>query len=137
MPLLRCEHQEPDVQRRTRMNNADAIALDASHPIRDDRLELAGTIALYGVAGALQFSIAAAQILLTVAVACWLALVVVRRERVDVPGFFWPLLAYAGLTLVSAAFSPDPRTSLIDCNSLGSPASLPLPYVLPAGVGRS
>ena len=97
------------------MSNADAIALDASHPIRDDRLELAGTIALYGVAGALQFSIAAAQILLTVAVACWLALVVVRRERVDVPRFVWPLLAYAGLTLVSAAFSPDPRTSLIDC----------------------
>src|SRR5436190_1592731 len=31
------------------MSNADAIALDASHPIRDDRLELAGTIVQYGV----------------------------------------------------------------------------------------
>ena len=115
------------------MSNADAIALDASHPIRDDRLELAGTIALYGVAGALQFSIAAAQILLTVAVACWLALVVVRRERVDVPRFFWPLLAYAGLTLVSAAVSPDPRTSLIDCKQLVLLVIVPLTYRLAAG----
>ena len=30
------------------------------------------------------------------------------RERFEVPRFFWPLLAYAALTLVSAAFSPQP-----------------------------
>ena len=31
---------------------------------------------------------------------------------------FWPLAAYAAATLVSAAFSVDPRTSLIDCKQL-------------------
>ena len=42
----------------------DALALDASHHVASDSLEQAGTLALIGVAGALQFSIAVAQILL-------------------------------------------------------------------------
>ena len=87
----------------------EAIALDLP---REDRLEYAGALALFGVAGAVQFSIAAAQILLTVAVVCWVALLIVRRERVDAPGFFWPLLAYAAVTLVSVGLSPDPHASL-------------------------
>src|SRR5476649_946900 len=87
----------------------EAIALDLP---REDRLEFAGALALFGVAGAVQFSIAVAQILLTVAVVCWVALLIVRRERFEAPAFFWPLLAYAGITLVSAALSPDPHGSL-------------------------
>jgi O-antigen ligase len=43
---------------------------------------------------------------------------VIRRERVDAPPFFLPLAVYAGVTLVSAAFSIDARTSLIDCKQL-------------------
>src|SRR6266542_1944541 len=93
----------------------DAIALDAP---REDRLELYGTVAVMGVAAALQFSIAIAQVLLTVAFICWVAVIIVRQERFEAPAFFWPLAAYAGLTLVSAAFSVDPRTSLIDCKQL-------------------
>src|SRR5450759_1786820 len=92
-----------------------AIALDLP---REDRLEQAGALALFGVAGAVQFSIAAAQILLAVALVCWVAVLFVRHERVEAPSFFWPLLIYAGATLVSAAFSPDPRTSLTDCKQL-------------------
>jgi O-antigen ligase len=113
------------------MNNA--IALDAPRPVLTDRLELAGMIALSGVAGAIQFSIAAAQILLTVAVVCWLALVIVRHERIGLPRFFWPLLLYAGLTLVSAAFSPDPRASLIDCKQLVLLLIVPVTYRLASG----
>ena len=97
---------------------SDAIALDAPHPVESDRIEYAGTLALFGVAGALQFSIAAAQILLAIALICWISLLVARRERFEAPGFFWPLVVYAGATLVSAALSPDPRTSLIDCKQL-------------------
>jgi len=96
----------------------DAIALDAPHPVAGDSLEQAGALALIGVAGAVQFSIAIAQILLLVALLCWAAALVIRRERIDVPPFFWPLLGYAGLTLVSASLSQDPRTSLIDCKQL-------------------
>ena len=96
----------------------DALALDAPRPVDSDRLSHVGALALAGVAGALQFSVAAAQILLTVALFCWVAELVIHRERAEAPSFFWPLLAYAAITLVSAAFSADPRTSVIDCKQL-------------------
>jgi O-antigen ligase len=83
-----------------------------------DRLEQLGALAVFGVAGAVLFSIAVAQILLAVAIACWVAVIAIRRERIEVPVFFWPLSAYAGITLVSAAFSFEPRVSLVDCKQL-------------------
>src|SRR4029078_9843441 len=92
----------------------DAIAFDAPHPMRGHSFEQAGVLALFGIAGALQFSIAAAQILLTIALLCWAVLLVVRHERFAAPSFFWPLLVYAGATLFSAALSPDPRVSVVD-----------------------
>jgi O-antigen ligase len=115
------------------MSSADAITLGRSHPSGADRLELTGAAALYGVAGALQFSIAVAQILLTIAIACWLSLVIIRRERIELPRPFRPLLLYAGLTLVSAAFSLDPRASLIDCKQLVLFLIVPLTCRLAAG----
>jgi putative inorganic carbon (hco3(-)) transporter len=83
-----------------------------------DRLELFGVLSLFAVAGAVQFSIAIAQILLTIAIFCWLAVLVAGRERFGVPRFFWPLAAYAGATLVSAAFSSNPRLSFVDSKQL-------------------
>jgi putative inorganic carbon (hco3(-)) transporter len=103
----------------------EALALDAPG---DDRLEHAGLLALFGVAGSLQFSIAAAQILLGVALVCWVALILVRRERADVPRFFWPLAAFAGATLVSTAFSIDPIASLVDSRQLVLFLTVPLAY---------
>jgi O-antigen ligase len=82
------------------------------------RLEQAGLLAVFGVGAALQFSIAIAQSLFAVAVLCWVTLVVIRRERVEVPRFFWPLAVYAALTLVSAAFSPQPWVSFADTKQL-------------------
>ena len=95
-----------------------------------DRAEQAGAWALIGSAGAIQFSIAAGQILLAVAVACWLTTIVMRREPIAVPRWFWPLIAYAGLTIVSAAFSPDVRTSLMDCKQLVLLVIVPMTYRL-------
>jgi O-antigen ligase len=115
------------------MANADVIALDGPHPTSAARLETAATFALYGVAGTVVFSIAVSQILLTVAVACWLALVVVRRERIGVPRFFWPLLVYAALTLASAGFSPDRVASFIDCKQLVLLVIVPLTYRIATG----
>jgi len=43
---------------------------------------------------------------------------------------FWPLLAYAGATLVAAVFSVDPRVSLIDCKQLVLLIIVPLTYRL-------
>lgn len=109
----------------------EALALEARHAphaVGRDRFEHVGLIALFGVAGALQFSIAIAQILLTLVVICWVAVLVINRERVEAPGFFRPLMVYAGITLMSAAFSYDPRTSFVDCKQLVLFLLVPLTY---------
>jgi len=106
----------------------DALAIDAPHQADRLGLEQAGALALFGMAGAVQFSIAAAQILLALALICWITLLIIRRERVEAPSFFWPLLAYGAATLVSAALSPDPRTSLTDCKQLVLFLLVPLVY---------
>lgn len=98
-----------------------------------DRFEQIGLLALVGVAAVVQFSIALAQMFLTVAVVCWVALLVTRHERVEVPRPFWPLAAYAALTIVSAGFSIDPRASVIDCKQLVLLLMVPLTYRFLAG----
>ncbi|MEO8260290.1 MAG: O-antigen ligase family protein [Acidobacteriota bacterium] len=98
-----------------------------------ERIEKMGGWALIGSAGAIQFSIAAGQILLAVALACWLTAIVLQRDPITVPRMFWPLLVYAGLTIVSAAFSPDPRTSLTDCKQLVLLLIVPMTYRLLTG----
>lgn len=114
------------------MTNADALRPDHAHDTAASGhlLESLGIAALFGVAAFTQLSIAVAQALLFVALACWAALVVVRRERIDVPAFFYPLLAYAGWTLLSAAFSSDPRASFTDCKQLALFLVVPATYRL-------
>jgi O-antigen ligase len=111
----------------------ESIALDAPRPVGEARFEQVGVAALFGAAGALQFSIAAAQILLALAALCWLGTIVVARERIEVPRFFWPLAAYAALTLVAAAFSSDPRASFIDSRQLVLFALVPITYRFATG----
>jgi putative inorganic carbon (HCO3(-)) transporter len=115
------------------MANANAIAATPSEFSGTDRLEQAGLIALTGVAAALQFSIAVAQSCLAIAVLCWLALVLTRRERIEVPRFFYALLALGALTLVSAAFSPEPRVSFVDSKQLVLFSLVPLTYRFAVG----
>ncbi len=96
-----------------------AVSADSSDSMGAvDRLEQVGLVAIFGVAVALQFSIAAAQSLLAVAIACWLALVITRREPMVVPRFFWALAALAAATLLSAAFSPAPAQGFADSKQL-------------------
>jgi O-antigen ligase len=103
---------------------SQALAVEAP----SDRLDQLGALAVFGIAASVLFSIAVAQILLAIAIACWLGVIVVRRERVEVPAFFWPLAAYAGITLVSAAFSIEPRVSLVDCKQLVLFLMVPIVY---------
>src|SRR5690348_11277068 len=100
------------------MTNAEALA---AAPLRDgaatslpDRLELAGMLAVFGLALSVQFSIAIAQAMLAIAVICWMALLVTQHERPGVPRFFWPVIGYCAWTLVSAVFSGNPRLSFVD-----------------------
>jgi hypothetical protein len=110
-----------------------AVAVDAPRRLGQDRFESIGLVALFGVAATVQFSIAISQILLTVAVICWVGVLVVHRERFDAPSFFWPLAAYGGLTLISAAFSPDPWTSIVDCKQLVLFLLVPITYRFVSG----
>jgi O-antigen ligase len=102
-------------------------------PLSPERFEYIGVAALFLVAGAVQFSIAIAQIFLAVAFLCWLGALAAGRERFEGPRFFWPLAVYAAATLVSAAFSYDPRSSFIDSKQLVLFALVPIVYRFATG----
>jgi O-antigen ligase len=115
-----------------------AVSPVATHAPASAWLEQAALVALCAVAAALQVSIAAAQSFFALSVACWLGLVFSRRETVAVPRFFWPLLVFCGLTLLSAALSSQPRASLADSKQLVLFLMVPLTYRLVTGTrGRT
>src|SRR5688500_11436459 len=118
------EAKRQNAQGRT---SVSTLTVMAGVPPRD-RLEQIGLWSLVGIVATMQLSIAAAQILLTIAVAAWLASHVVRGERLEAPRFFWPLMIYAGLTLVSAGFSLDPEVSFTDSKQLVLFMLVPLTY---------
>ena len=98
-----------------------------------DRLDTVTWLVLAGFVAALQFSIAGSQLLLAVVLLAWSVLVVSRHETVSVPRIFWPLCAYAAVTLVSAAFSANPVASFIDCKQLVLFLIVPAVYRLTRG----
>jgi len=100
---------------------------------RPARLDTAAFACLLGAVALVQFSIAAAEILLVLAGAGWLAITIGRRERPSVPAFFWPLAAYAAWTLVSVAFSSNPLASLSDSRESLLFLTVPVAYRLAAG----
>ena len=108
------------------------VTLTAGVPPRD-RLETIGLWSLVGIVAAMQLSIAAAQILLTIAVAAWLFSHIARSERLHAPPFFWPLVLYAALTLLSAGFSINPEESFTDSKQLVLFMLVPLTYDLARG----
>jgi O-antigen ligase len=120
------------------VSNAQAVLGAAPHAEHDtaslhDRLEWIGVLTLFGVAGFVQFSIAIAQIMLALTAACWVGVLILGRERPQAPRFFWPLAAYAAATLLSAAFSEDPRASFIDSKQLVLFLLVPIAYRLATG----
>jgi O-antigen ligase len=77
-------------------------------------LEIAALYLLLAFVAVLPVSIAASQILLTITLGCWVALLVTQRERPTAPPFFGALLGYAMLTMVSVLFSLDRGISIVD-----------------------
>ncbi len=94
-----------------------AFKIVAGEPPRG-RVEWIGLLSLLGFVAALQISIAAANIMLGLLLATWLISLAQTRRRPEAPPLFLPLVAFAGMTLVSAAFSLDPVASLVDCKQL-------------------
>jgi putative inorganic carbon (hco3(-)) transporter len=109
-----------------------SLTLTAGDPPRD-RLEWGALLALLGFAASLQLSIAVAQSLLALTMVLLIVLLVRRQERPQVPTFFWPLAAYAGWTLVSAAASYDPREGFSDSRQLLLLLIVPAVYRLARG----
>ena len=99
----------------------------------DDWFQRIGYAGLLGFVAALQFSIAIANIFFGLAILMWLLLLVTRRERFDAPKFFIPLAAYGAITLISAAFSSDPRGSFIDSKQLILFFIVPMAYEFARG----
>jgi O-antigen ligase len=97
------------------------------------KLERTAYYALLAFVAALPFSIVASQVLLTITGLLWLAVVIRGRERIEAPGMFWPLAAYAAATLIATAFSVDPETSIIDCKQLLLFSIVPIAYRLLPG----
>jgi hypothetical protein len=96
-------------------------------------LERAAYYALLAFVAVLPFSIMASQVLLTLTGILWLAVVIRGHEQIEAPRMFWPLAAYAAATLVAAAFSIEPRTSIIDCKQLLLFLIVPIAYRLVPG----
>ena len=96
-------------------------------------LETAALVTLCLFVGALQFSIAASAVLLSLVLLLWAGMLVSKHEQVEVPSFCWPLAAYAGYTMVSVAASLDPLASLIDSREVLLFLVVPLVYRLASG----
>lgn len=94
-----------------------AATLDLPRAGDDTALDRAGWYALVVAVAALQLSIAVAQIGIAVAGLAWTARVL-RHGLPALPRFVLPLGIYAGLTLLSAAFSRDPAVSVPDTKQL-------------------
>lgn len=92
-----------------------------------DWFERIGFLALLGFVSTLQFSIALANICLAVALLMWL-LHIANRRAIEVPSFFVPLAAYGAVTLISAAFSSDPRAGFVDSKQLVLFLIVPMVY---------
>jgi O-antigen ligase len=95
--------------------------------------ERVAVVGLFGFVAALQLSIFAAEILLTVMLLAWAGWLVRSRTRPEVPAMFWPLLAYGALTLVSSVFSRDPVASLTDSRQLFLFLIVPAVYQIASG----
>jgi len=95
-----------------------------------DRVTL-GLLLLF--VGAVQVSIAVAEAALLLLLLLWATMLVREGVRPAAPRFFWPLLAYAGMTLVSSAFSMDPLESFFDSRQLVLFLIVPMVYDLARG----
>jgi O-antigen ligase len=108
-------------------------AMSMTHPRTAPRLERVTVGLLLCFVASLQISIAAANILLALMMVVWVAQMVQEKTLPAAPRFFWPLAAYAAVTLVISAFSLDPRTSIIDDKQLVLFVIVPAVYHIARG----
>jgi O-antigen ligase len=111
----------------------NATTLSMSHAQTTPLLDRLTLGLLVAFVATIQVSIVAAQALLMLLLITWAATLVRDKTRPRAPQFFWPLLAYAAMTLVSAAFSFDRLESFIDSKQLYLFLIVPAIYDLARG----
>jgi O-antigen ligase len=73
-------------------------------------------------------SISLNQIFLSLALIFWIIMLVREKQKFTFPSFFWPLLVYAALSLVSSLLSVNPEMSLKDSKELLLFLIIPIVY---------
>jgi len=63
-------------------------------------------------------SISLSQIFIFLSFLCWIAILIRERQKPLFPSFFWPLLLYSVLSLISSFLSVNPQISLKDSREL-------------------
>ena len=110
-----------------------ATTFDIQHPRSAPGLDRLSNIFLFVFAASVQLSIVAGEAALAALLLVWGVGLVRRRTWPAAPMFFPALLAFAGVTLISSAFSIDPLASLIDSRQLLLFLIVPAVYDLARG----
>ncbi len=74
-------------------------------------------------------SISLSQIFLTFSLIFWIIVLIREKQKFAFPSFFWPLLVYAALSLVSSFLSVNPEMSLKDSRELLLFLIIPIVYI--------
>ena len=73
-------------------------------------------------------SISLSQIFLSFSLIFWIVILIREKQKFTFPSFFWPLLVYAALSLVSSFLSVNPEMSLKDSKELLLFLIIPIVY---------
>ncbi|NIO48638.1 MAG: hypothetical protein GTN73_04250, partial [Candidatus Aminicenantes bacterium] len=73
-------------------------------------------------------SISLSQIFLSLSLIFWIIMLIREKQKFIFPSFFWPLLVYAALSLVSSFLSVNPEMSLKDSRELLLFLIIPIVY---------
>lgn len=73
-------------------------------------------------------SISLSQIFLSLSLIFWIIILIREKQKFIFPSFFWPLLVYAALSLVSSFLSVNPEMSLKDSRELLLLLIVPIVY---------
>lgn len=73
-------------------------------------------------------SISLSQIFLSLSLIFWIVILIREKQKFTFPSFFWPILVYAALSLVSSLLSVNPEVSLKDSRELLLFLIIPIVY---------
>jgi len=73
-------------------------------------------------------SISVSQIAIFLALICWIIILIRKERKFSFPSFFWPLIVYSALSLISSFLSVSPKLSLKDSRELLLFLLIPIVY---------